>query len=315
MALTSRISLVGPPAESPEDFLMTSLGVIFPDDVTNQHGDADHGIQYASPHLRKPLLFELAEPSADDDRKLFSHYLWNASLQLAEFVEAAALELHDAITCRLGPPMSHFDVRGKTTLELGAGTALPSIMSALLGADRVAVTDYPAPAVLKTLRSNAARNIDPAVSPKNTIDAREVLVEGHSWGELEDSFSVSNRHAFDRLFVADCLWMPWQHTNLHKSIDWFLRNDGESRCWVVAGFHTGRAKMRDFFGEAALAEAGLEIETIWERDCDGQEREWAWDRGFEDATIRKRWLVCAVLKRKTAVVASGVGDGGRAAAA
>ncbi|GKT95072.1 nicotinamide N-methyltransferase [Colletotrichum tofieldiae] len=92
--------------------------------------------------------------------------------------------------------------------------------------------------------------------------------------------------------------MPWQHTNLHKSIDWFLRKDGEARCWVVAGFHTGRAKMRDFFAEEALAEAGLDIEAIWERDCDGQEREWAWDRGFEDVTVRKRWLVCAVLKRK-----------------
>ncbi|KAI8278709.1 Protein N-terminal and lysine N-methyltransferase EFM7 [Colletotrichum sp. SAR11_240] len=297
MALTSRISLVGPPAESPEDFLISSLGVIFPDDVTNQHGDADHGIEYASPHLRKPLRFDLAEPSADDDRKLFSHYLWNASLQLGEFVEAGTLGL-DTVEIDLGPPVSHFNVRGLTTIEFGAGTALPSIMSALLGAVRTAVTDYPAPAVLKTLRANAARNIDASISPTGALTAEEVLVEGHSWGELDDPFSVANKHAFDRVFVADCLWMPWQHANLHKSIAWFLRDGPDARCWVVAGFHTGRPKMRGFFDEAALAEAGLEIERIWERDCDGVEREWMWDRGIEDVTIRKRWLVCGVLRRK-----------------
>ncbi|KAJ0298471.1 hypothetical protein COL5a_009588 [Colletotrichum fioriniae] len=300
MALTSRISLTGPPAESPEDYLMSSLGVIFPDDVTNQHGDAVNGIEYTSPHLRRPLTFELAEPDAADDRKLFSHYLWNSSLQLGEFVEAGTLGIDTAVPVRLGPPMSHFDVRGKTTLELGAGTALPSIMSALLGAERTVLTDYPAPAVMKTLRLNATRNIVPAVSPTGALTAREVLVEGHSWGELDDAFSLANKHAFDRLFVADCLWMPWQHANLQKSIAWFMREGSEARCWVVAGFHTGRPKMRGFFEESALADAGLEVETIWERDCDGEEREWAWDRGIEDVTIRKRWLTIAVLKRKAA---------------
>ncbi|KAF9870820.1 nicotinamide N-methyltransferase [Colletotrichum karsti] len=303
MALTSRVSLIGPPTESPEDFFVGSIGVMFPDDVTNQHGDADDGIEYASPHLRKPLRFDLAEPSADEDRKLFSHYLWNSSLQLGEFVEAGTLGL-DSVKSDLGPVVSHFDVRGLTTLELGAGTAIPSIMSALLGAVRTAVTDYPAPAVLKTLRTNIDRNIHPSVSPTGELTAKEVLVEGHSWGELEDPFSVANKHAFDRVFIADCLWMPWQHANLHKSAAWFLRNSPEARCWVVAGFHTGRPKMRGFFDEAALAEAGLEIESIWERDCDGVEREWVWDRGIEDASIRKRWLVCGVLKRKAKVDAA-----------
>lgn len=36
MALTSRITLTGAPAEDPEDFFGASLGVIFPDDVMNQ---------------------------------------------------------------------------------------------------------------------------------------------------------------------------------------------------------------------------------------------------------------------------------------
>ncbi|KAJ3517136.1 hypothetical protein NM208_g14750 [Fusarium decemcellulare] len=91
MSLTWRISLKGEEPETPEDYLSTALGVIFPDDITNQHGDAEHSLLYASPHLPKPLVIDLADPVKEDDRKLFSHYLWNASLLLAEFIEADSL--------------------------------------------------------------------------------------------------------------------------------------------------------------------------------------------------------------------------------
>ncbi|KAF4982020.1 hypothetical protein FZEAL_2270 [Fusarium zealandicum] len=296
MSLTSRISLKGDEPDTPEDYLSSALGVIFPDDITNQHGDAEHSLAYASPHLPKPLLIDLADPVKEDDRKLFSHYLWNASLLLAEFIEADSLgvplekarEAQDSIS---------FDVKGLDTLELGAGTALPSIMGGLLGANRVVVTDYPAEPVLKTLRTNVNRNIQPSLSPPSatTTPSSSISVDGHSWGELSDPLSTSSQHAFDRIIVADCLWMPWQHVNLHRSIAFFLRQTPEARCWVVAGFHTGRPKMRGFYEAAALKEAGLEVERIWERDCNGEERAWDPERD-DDITVRKRWLVVASLK-------------------
>ena len=90
--------------------------------------------------------------------------------------------------------------------------------------------------------------------------------------------------------------MPHQHANLLSSIRWFLAPEG--RAWVVAGFHTGREKMRGFYATEALATADLEIERIWERNADGKEREWVEDRGREDITERKRWLVIAILKRR-----------------
>lgn len=62
------------------------------------------------------------------------------------------------------------------------------------------VTDYPAPAVLKPATST------PPISPTG---ARDVAVEGHIWGELSDTFSVAKKHAFDRVFVADCLRISW----------------------------------------------------------------------------------------------------------
>ncbi|KAI8962198.1 hypothetical protein F5Y11DRAFT_200412 [Daldinia sp. FL1419] len=299
MALTSRISLHGPPSSDPEDFLSSSLGVIFPDDVTNQHGDAEHSLLYTSPHLPEPLHIALADPDREADRKLFSHYLWNASLLLAEFVEAGTLALPlDVGLRRL--QASAFDVAGLETIELGAGTALPSLMAALLGAKSVVVTDYPSETVLDTLRKNVAANAKTENSPGNSL--APLTVEGHSWGELDTPFAVERRGRFDRVFVCDCLWMPWQHANLHKSIAWFLKDSPDAKAWIVAGFHTGREKMRGFFEDDALAAVGLEVESIWERDCDGVEREWVWDRGQEDISVRKRWLVVGVLKRRASTV-------------
>lgn len=195
----------------------------------------------------------------------------------------------------LGPPLSAFDVRGLSVLELGAGTALPSLLSALLGASRVVLTDYPAPAVISNLTANAARNARAELSPSGAV--APVEVEGHAWGELATPLAEKGRRAFDRVFVCDCLWMPWQHENLLRSVEWFLGEGPGARCWVVAGFHTGREKMRGFFEAGLLAKLGLEVERIWERDCDGKEREWVLDRGIEDPVGRKRWLVFAVLKR------------------
>ncbi|KAL7795026.1 hypothetical protein V8C37DRAFT_375300 [Trichoderma ceciliae] len=321
--LTSRITLKGDEPAGPEDYLSTSLGVIFPDDVTNQHGDAEHSLIYASPKLPKPLLIGLADPEGDTDRRLFSHYLWNASLLLAELIERDSLEAGSEAgeEAGLGAGLS-FDTRGLDTLELGAGTALPSIMAGLLGARSVVVTDYPAPAVMKTLRENVASNIRPDLAPEGRcgLVTSSILVQGHEWGVFDplpatatatstasasataasaasSPFPASHAHLSDRLFVADCLWMPWQHANLRRSINHFLKKTGSARAWVVAGFHTGRAKMAGFFDARALRdEGGVEVERMWERDCDGVEREWEVERE-DDITERKRWLVVAVLRR------------------
>lgn len=305
MALTSRITVTGPPADDPEDYLADSLGVVFPDDIINLHGDHEHDLLYTSPHLPRPLHISLADPKGQDDRRLFSHYLWNSSLQLAELIEAGTLGLerldswaevstrHDC-----SPPLSAFSVEGLATLELGAGTALPSLLSSLLGAARVQVTDYPSEATLSNLRQVVARNCVRANSPSGAV-APVVAVDGHEWGDLSSGFALENRGKFDRVFVCDCLWMPWQHGKLRKSVAWFLREGEASRAWVVAGFHTGREKMRGFFDPDELRGEGLETERIWEVDCNGVEREWVWDRGREDENVRKRWLVVAILKRVT----------------
>jgi nicotinamide N-methyltransferase len=278
--LTDKIRLSGPESNDPEDILSSSLGVIFPDDITNQHGDRDNSVIYLSPSLG-PLTLTLADPQGEDSRKLFSHFLWNAGLQLAEFIEEGDVQNRD------------WSVQGERVLELGAGTGLAGIVAGLKGAKEVVISDYPAPEVLENIKNNVERNV---LSRKDASGVGEVRVKGHEWGVLDDAFSKESKESFGKILVADCLWMPWQHLNLLKSIRWFMKAGGKA--WVVAGFHTGRAKMRGFYEESALSEAGLEIEKIWERNAEGTEREWVLDRGFEDVTERKRWLVVGILRSK-----------------
>jgi nicotinamide N-methyltransferase len=285
--LTDKIRLSGPESNEPEDYLSSSIGVIFPDDITNQHGDRENSVIYLSPTFGE-ISLELADPQGEDSRKLFSHFLWNAGLQLAEFIE-------EGESRREGEKETivRWDVKGEKVLELGAGTGLAGIVSSLAGAEEVVISDYPASEVLENIRTNVSRNIDPRRS--KWAQELNIKVEGHEWGVLDDAFSVENKGNFGRIFVADCLWMPWQHESLLKSIAWFLEQAGKA--WVIAGFHTGRAKMAGFFAVDALKGAGLEIERICERDAEGNERAWLADRGIEDVTERKRWLVVAVLRR------------------
>jgi EEF1A N-terminal glycine/lysine methyltransferase len=276
--LTDKIRLSGPESNDPEDILSSSLGVIFPDDITNQHGDATNSVIYLSPSFGE-ITLSLADPQGERNTRLFSHFLWNAGLQLAEFIEEER---------------ERWSVKGEKVLELGAGTGLAGIVAGLAGAKEVVISDYPAPEVLANIKSNISRNIEPRRGKTQGIG--KVKVEGHEWGVLEDEFARENREGFGRILVADCLWMPWQHANLLGSIRWFLREDG--RAWVIAGFHTGREKMRGFFDDTVVKEAGLGVERIWERNAEGVEREWVTDRGIEDVTERKRWLVIAILKRE-----------------
>lgn len=164
-------------------------------------------------------------------------------------------------------------------------------MCALAGADEVVVSDYPAPEILANISVNVNKNVPQPHRSRTSV-------KGHEWGVLTDEFSTTYANTFGRIIAADCLWMPYEHRALAQSMFHFLSHEDEARVWVIAGFHTGRAKLAPFFD--VVVEEGLEIESIWERDVDGHEREWKAERdgGKEDVTGRKRWLVVAVLKRK-----------------
>jgi nicotinamide N-methyltransferase len=156
------------------------------------------------------------------------------------------------------------------------------------------VSDYPAAVVLANLRVNVAKNIPSAV--RESVD--RVRIEGHTWGDLSTPFALAHQHHFTRILAADCLWMPHEHENLVKSLLHFLSLDRAARVYVVAGFHTGRARLAEFF--ETTARLGLEAEDLYEEDVAGVRREWVTeqDDGRENVTERKRWLVVSRLKRK-----------------
>ncbi len=185
------------PSEEPEDILSSSLAVIFPDDITNQHGDATSSVLYLSPAFGE-LELSLADPEGEVHRRLFGHFLWNAGLLLGEFIEEGRDELG-----------RDWDVKGKKVLELGAGTGLAGIVAGLKCAERVVISDYPAPEVLKNIEANVSRNVEP-VRKKFALSGGPVSVAGHEWGILSDSFSLATSRpgAVNEKSFSSKTWVP-----------------------------------------------------------------------------------------------------------
>ena len=106
--LTSLIQIIPPDnEESVEDIFASAPGLIFTDDLRNQHGDPGSIIIYKSSRFGD-IELTTADPESEDERKLFGHYLWNAGVMMAELLARA----EDVTT---------WSVKGKRVLELGAG--------------------------------------------------------------------------------------------------------------------------------------------------------------------------------------------------
>ncbi|KAG8534084.1 uncharacterized protein KY384_000927 [Bacidia gigantensis] len=110
--LTSRIRPLNNNLTSIEDIFSDGLDTLFPDSLSNLHGDPGSSVVYASSSFGN-IQLELAKSDEKADRLLFAHYLWNASLLLAELLGQAKGD--DVKEDR------PWDVRGERVLELGAG--------------------------------------------------------------------------------------------------------------------------------------------------------------------------------------------------
>nr|POE56194.1 protein n-methyltransferase nnt1 [Quercus suber] len=263
--LTNSIRVISHDSKTdPEDIFACAPGLIFTDDQRNVHGDPSSTLVYLSRKYGE-IKLKTADPASEIERQLYSHYLWNAGIKMAELV---------------GEDDDMWKVENETVLELGAG------------AREVVLTDYPAPILLKNIMQNAAS----AIPRELPVKCR---VEGHEWGIFDTSFAAQYEHSFSRVIAADCYWMPDQHFNLIRSMSYFLTLEQDARVFVVAGFHTGRAKLAAFFDLAD--QEGLDIEAIYEEDANGVRRPWmtARDGGAEDHRERNKWLVIARLRRKS----------------
>lgn len=157
----------------------------------------------------------------------------------------------------------------------------------MAGCKEITLSDYPSQKILENLERNVDRNV-----PVEIRKECRVTVQGHEWGALSSRFALTHAQRFTRILCADCLWMAYAHESLARSMIHFLFDGKAAEVWVVAGFHTGIAKIAAFFD--IVVQVGLEVEKIWERDANGSQRDW--DSARDDAE-RNRWMVVAILKR------------------
>ena len=105
--ITELIQIIPPDADDkPEDIFAAAPGLIFTDDLRNLHGDLGSTIVYKSRRFGD-IALRTAEPEGEDERKLFSHYLWNAGIKIAELISRE--------------DDSEWSVQDQSVLELGAG--------------------------------------------------------------------------------------------------------------------------------------------------------------------------------------------------
>jgi len=134
--LTSRITLPAPSTPSQEDIFSSALSSLFTDDTQNSHGSPGGSLTYTSPVFGDIELQIPAHPDVEEGRKLFAHYLWNASLVVAEGIECASVGVgvngdnkNGQTDCReCGDWNSRWNVRERRVLELGAGMSLRTFL-------------------------------------------------------------------------------------------------------------------------------------------------------------------------------------------
>ncbi|KAI0642550.1 hypothetical protein C8Q79DRAFT_1002943 [Trametes meyenii] len=190
-----------------------------------------------------PLALTVA-PKANT---LLADHLFSPSLLLAELIERGIISLG-----------------GKSVVELGAGCALPSLLSLTLQdpPSLVVITDYPDDTIIKNLTANAERN-GPHFNGKCTVHVR-----GYEWGKdvtpiLEIVGSRGpNEGGFDVVIMSDLLHFDGSHDVLVQSLTALLCRSPNARVYVAAGKYTKPHVCDHFVEEAAKAGITLEEETV-----------------------------------------------------
>ncbi|TRM67140.1 putative methyltransferase-domain-containing protein [Schizophyllum amplum] len=132
------------------------------------------------------------------DHPLWGHYLWNAARAFSTYLDSNQ-ELY----------------KGRNVLELGAGGGLPGLVTALDGAQKVVLTDYPDATLVDNLDFNTQQNLPASI-------AANVAVQGYIWGTpvaplLEKL--PAGRQGFDLVILSDLIFNHSQHDALLKTCE------------------------------------------------------------------------------------------------
>ncbi|KAF9313903.1 hypothetical protein BG003_004715 [Podila horticola] len=216
--------------------------------------------------------------------KLMSHFVWNAALVMAEYIESGQV----------------IAVQGKRVIEFGAGAALPGLLCVKRGAAFATLTDYPDPAIVHNLERNWFENLVETPEEKqgrletrtesihtaryttllsSSIDSQgrheceqrvKCAVRGHAWGESVQEMldclpgsgqpSSSSSSGYDWILMADTLWVSEGHGALLSSCQAVLSPGG--RILVCCGLHTGYNTVQRFMTLARSSAFGFQVRLV-----------------------------------------------------
>ncbi|KAI0743199.1 hypothetical protein BC629DRAFT_1614739 [Irpex lacteus] len=201
-----------------EDVLGDTIG-LFGDEVAE-----DDTIHYG------PLALTTA-PKEGKANTLLADHLFSPSLLLAERIERGLIQVSE-----------------KTVVELGAGCALPTLLSATLPSppSLVAITDYPDETILGNLKKNVTNNKG-HFSPKTSVHCI-----GYEWGRM------CSRYWFDIVILSDLLHFHASHDVLLGSLTRLLARSPASRTYVAAGKYTRPEVCSHFLA------GGEELGLVWD---------------------------------------------------
>ncbi|KIM35441.1 hypothetical protein M413DRAFT_430793 [Hebeloma cylindrosporum] len=162
---------------------------------------------------------------------LWAHYLWNAALALASFLDENVGKYKD-----------------RNVLELGAGGALPSIVAAKNGARKVVVTDYPDDSLVGNMKFNVSQNVEKE-------DLGRIDVQGYVWGRSPEPLLESLRPSsskFDLIILSDLIFNHSQHDALLETCELTISQDPSACVLVFYSHHRPHLAHRDmeFFAKA-----------------------------------------------------------------
>lgn len=175
---------------------------------------------------------------------LFADDVWPGSIVTADFLS------ENAVLCK-----------GSRILELGAGTALPSLVAYRLGAKQVVITDYPDPTILENICS---------LLIENNI-SNSVTVVGHQWGcDSSPVLASVDGLKFDVIILAELLWRDTVpvYRDLLKSTKACLSEDGVALvCYAIRETSDFDAVKYSHFFDIARDEFGFSCTDLRETAC------------------------------------------------
>jgi nicotinamide N-methyltransferase len=119
-------------------------------------------------------------------------------------------------------------------LELGAGSALPSLIALMNGARSVVITDYPDEPLLTPIRLNIEVNeYPPAIKAK-------AIVAGHVWGKNTEELlglGASEPQKYDVIILADLIFNHSYQDQLLITCREVLSSSQDAVIWVTFSHH------------------------------------------------------------------------------